>query len=183
MVSSLEFMFEKFVTNQLFGWDGRAVPLGTFYHHQDYQQFNFYKSIASLYRWSIRPRRARHNLFENGSNLDCFKQNLNFFYQHSQPFHDVMQKKIANLEFVQCVNFEFLESIENNDTKYLLTSDDLFEESCNSKFFIICATAEKHLGLNTIYTKHNLFHQSKVARDVEPRNTHIVVFKSPYEVM
>ena len=94
-----------------------------------------------------------------------------------------MQKKIANLEFVQWVNFEFLESVKNNDTKYLLTSDDLFEESCNSKMFIICATTEKHLGLNTIYTKHKLLHQSKVARDVEPENTHIVVFKSPYDVM
>ena len=31
-----------------------------------------------------------------------------FFYQHSQPVHDVMQEEIENLEFVQGVNFEFI---------------------------------------------------------------------------
>ena len=33
-----------------------------------------------------------------------------FFYQHSQPRHDVMQKKIENLEFVRGVNLDFIES-------------------------------------------------------------------------
>ena len=43
-----------------------------------------------------------------------------FFYQHSQPLYDVMQKEIENLEFVLGVNFEFLDSLKNNGTKYLL---------------------------------------------------------------
>ena len=42
-----------------------------------------------------------------------------FFYQHSQPLYDVMQKEIENLEFVQGVNFEFIDSLKNNGTKYL----------------------------------------------------------------
>ena len=33
-----------------------------------------------------------------------------FFYQHSQPLYDVMQKGIENLVFVRGVNFEFIES-------------------------------------------------------------------------
>ena len=37
----------------------------------------------------------------------------------------------------------------------------------------------KHCGLSTIYLKHNLFNQSKLGRDVELQNTHIVLFKSP----
>ena len=35
----------------------------------------------------------------------------------------------------------------------------------------------------TIYIKHNLFHQSKLGRDAELQNTHIVLFKSPRDVM
>ena len=106
-----------------------------------------------------------------------------FFYQHSQPLYDVMQKEIKNLEFVQGVNFEFIDSLKNNGTKYLLIFDDSCEEICNSKAFVDIATAGRHRGLSTIYIKHNLFHHSKLGRDVELQNTHIVLFKSPRDVM
>ena len=79
------------------------------------------------------------------------------FYQHSQPLYDVMQKEIENLEFVQGVNFEFIDSLKNNGTKYLLIFDDSCEEICNSKAFVDIATAGRHRGLSTIYIKHNLF--------------------------
>ena len=55
-----------------------------------------------------------------------------FFHQHSQPLYDVMQKEIASLEFVRGVNFEFIDSLKNNGTKYLLIFDDSCEEICNS---------------------------------------------------
>ena len=106
-----------------------------------------------------------------------------FFYQHSQHLYDVMQKQIENLEFVQGVNFEFIDSLKNNGTKYLLVFDNSCEEICNSKAFVEIATTERRRGLVTIYIKHNLFHQSKVGRDVELQNTHIVLFKSPGDVM
>ena len=106
-----------------------------------------------------------------------------FFYQHSQPLYDVMQKGIENLKFVRGVNFEFIESVKNNGTKYLLIFDDSCEEICNSKAFVDIATAGRHPGLSTIYIKHNLFHQSKLGRDVELQNTHIVLFMSPRDVM
>ena len=106
-----------------------------------------------------------------------------FFYQHSQPLYDVMQKVIESLEFVRGVNFEFIDSLKNNGTKYLLIFDDSCEEICNSKAFFDIATAGRHRGLSTIYIKHNLFQQSKLGRDVELQNTHIVLFKSPRDVM
>ena len=106
-----------------------------------------------------------------------------FFNQHSQPLYDVMQKEIENLEFVRGVNFEFIDSLKNNGTKYLLIFDDSCEEICNSKAFVDIATAGRHRGLSTIYIKHNLFHQSKLGRDVELQNTYIVLFKSPRDVM
>ena len=94
-----------------------------------------------------------------------------------------MQKEIENLEFVQGVKFEFIDSLKNNGTKYLLIFDDSCEEICNSKVFVDIATAGRHRGLSTICTKHNHFHQSKLGRDVELQNTHIVLFKSPRDVM
>ena len=40
-----------------------------------------------------------------------------FFYQHSQPLYDVMQKEIENLVFVRGVNMEYFDSLKNNNTK------------------------------------------------------------------
>ena len=94
-----------------------------------------------------------------------------------------MEKEVEKLEFVRGVNFEFIDSLKNNGTKYLLIFDNSCEEICNSKAFVDLATAGRHRGLSTIYIKHNLFHQSKLGRDVELQNTQIVFFKSPLDVM
>ena len=94
-----------------------------------------------------------------------------------------MQKEIANFEFDQGVNIEFIDSFKNNRTKYLLYFDDSCGEICNSKAFVDIATACRHRGLSTIYIKHNLFLQSKHGRDVEFQNTHIVLFKSPRDMI
>ena len=90
-----------------------------------------------------------------------------------------MQKQIDNLQFVQGIHFEFINSSKNNGTKYLLLFDDSCAKICNSKEFVDIATAGRHRGFSTIYIKHILFHQSKLGRDVELQNTHIVLFKSP----
>ena len=94
-----------------------------------------------------------------------------------------MQKETKNLEFVQGVNFEFIDSLNNNGTKYLFLLDDSCAKICDSKAFADIATARRHRGLSTIYIKHYFFHQSKQGRDVELQNTHIDLFKSPRNVM
>ena len=93
-----------------------------------------------------------------------------------------MQKETDNLEFVQGVHFEFINFLKNNGTKYLLVFDDSCAEICNCKEFLDIATAGRLRGFSTIYIKHNFFHQSKLGRDVELQNTHIVLFKSPRDV-
>ena len=94
-----------------------------------------------------------------------------------------MQMEIESLEFVRGVNFEFIDSLKNNGTKYLLISDDSCEEIFSSEAFVDIATAGRHRGFSATYIKHNFFHQSKLGRDVELQNTHIVLFKSPRDVM
>lgn len=106
-----------------------------------------------------------------------------YFYQHYQSLYGSMQKKIDNITFVQGVNFDLINKLPNNGTNYLLIFDDSCEEISNSKEFVKIATAGRHRGLNTIYIKHNLFHKSKLGRDVELQNTHIVLFKSPRDVL
>ena len=95
----------------------------------------------------------------------------------------MMQKEIENLEFLQGVNFEFINSLKDNGTKNLLIFDNSCEGICNSEAFVNIATAGRHRGLSAIYIKHNLFHHSKLGRDVELQNTHLVLFKSPRDVM
>ena len=65
----------------------------------------------------------------------------------------------------------------------LLEQYNSCEEICNWKALVDIANAGRQRGLSTIYIKHNLFHQSKLGRDVELQNTHIVLFKSPRDVM
>ena len=94
-----------------------------------------------------------------------------------------MQKEFENLEYVGGVSLEFIDSLKNNGTKYLLFFDDSCEKICNSEAFVDIATTRRHRGISTNYIKHNLFHQSKLGRDVELQNTHIVLFKSTRDVM
>ena len=107
-----EFIFQKFVTNQLFGLKMCAVRQHTFYPHHDYEQVNLYKK-SSLYfiDWSFRNWKIAASLqFAKNWNISTkVRQNL-LFYQHSQPLYDVMQKEIENL-FVRGVNFEFIDSL------------------------------------------------------------------------
>ena len=56
-------------------------------------------------------------------------------------------------------------------------------KDCNSKVFVDIATAGRHRGLSTIHKKHNVFHQSKLGRDGELQNTHIVLLRSLRDVM
>ena len=50
------------------------------------------------------------------------------------------------------------------------------------KEFVDVATAGTHREFSTISIKHILFHQSKLGKDVELQNTHIVLFKSTRDV-
>ena len=106
-----------------------------------------------------------------------------FFYQHLQLLYDQTPKEIQNLEFVQGVNFDFIDSLENNGTKNLLFFDDSYQEICASRVFEKIAVSGRHRGLSTIYIKHNLFQKSKLSGDIELQNANIALLKSPRDVL
>ena len=72
-----------------------------------------------------------------------------------------MQNEIENLELVQGVNFEIIDSIKNNGTKYLLIFDDSCEKICNSKAFVDIAAAGRYRGLSIIYIKNTRANQEE----------------------
>ena len=118
----------------------------------------------------------------NGSIQPKFDK-IYFLYQYYQSLYDLMQKEIDCIEFIKGMNFELIDSLKNNGTKYLLIFDDSCEEVCSFKEFVKTATAGRHRVLSTKYNKHNLFHKSTLGRDIELQTTHIALFKSPRDVM
>ena len=76
----------------------------------------FYKK-SRLYNvdWSMRDGQVTTCLqLAQKRNVTTKNWQILLFYQHSQPPCDDMQKKIENLEFVQCENFDFTDSLKNN---------------------------------------------------------------------
>ena len=47
-----------------------------------------------------------------------------YFYQHYQSLYGLMSKDVKNIEFIEGVDFEFIQNLPNNGTKYLLIFDD-----------------------------------------------------------
>ena len=124
-----------------------------------------------------------YNWLKIGTFLSKFEK-IYFFSNTPNIFTMLSKMKLEISSMcVRGVKFESNDSLKNNGKKYLLYFVDFCEEICNSKAFVDIATAGRHRGLSTIYIKHNLFHQSKLGRDVELQNTHIVLFKSPRNVM
>ena len=160
MVAFGEFTFQKLVTNELFGLEFGAVQQDTFYPRQHYEQVNLYKK-SSLYFMVGPSETGKSQPIYNWLKIGTFQPKFDkiyFFCQHSPPLYDAMQKEIENLEFLQGVNFELIDSLKNNGTKYLLLFDDSCEQICSSKAFVDIAIAGRHRGLSTICIKHNLFH-------------------------
>ena len=94
-----------------------------------------------------------------------------------------MREGIENSEFVQSVNFEFIDQFKNNGRKYLLFFDTSCEQVCTLKAPADNATAGTHRNLSTICNKHTLFHQNGIGREFQLRDRHIILFKAPRDLM
>ena len=58
-----------------------------------------------------------------------------YFYQHYQSLNGIMSENIKKIEFVQGADFELIQNLPNNGTKYLLIFDESCEEISSSKNF------------------------------------------------
>ena len=105
-----------------------------------------------------------------------------YFYKYYQSIYDTVIQSIADIEFVQGFDFDTIDNLPADGTKYLLIFDDSLDILSKSEKFNGIATAGRHRNLNCVYIKHNLFHKNKTGRDAELQTTHIVLFKSPRDV-
>ena len=94
-----------------------------------------------------------------------------------------MQEEIENLDFVQRVNFDYIDSFENNGINDFFIFDDSSEEICNWKRWLILLPQKNFVEWMCFHIKHCLFHQNILGQVVELQNNHIVLFKSPRGVM
>ena len=67
--------------------------------------------------------------------------------------------------------------------KVLVSLWQFFWSEMQFNRFVDIATTGRHRRLGTIYIRNNLFHQSKLERDVQNKNTHIVLFEFLRDVM
>ena len=119
MVAFEDFTFQKLVSNQLFGLELCAVRQGIFYPHQCKNELISTKSrvFFSLVGPSESGKwKLTYNCLKNGTFEPKFDKNY-FSYQHSQLLYDVMQNEIGNFEFVEVVNFEFIDSLKRKTWK------------------------------------------------------------------
>ena len=105
-----------------------------------------------------------------------------YFYKHFHTIYYTMMQSIAAIEFIQGVDFELIENLLAEGTKYLLIFDDSLDILSKLETFNAIATAGRHRNLNFVYIKHNLFHKIKTGRDAELQTTHIVLIISPRDV-
>ena len=78
-----------------------------------------------------------------------------------------MQIELENLDFVQGVCFEFIDSTKDNGTKYLLIFEGSWKKICTSKRFFDVAAAGRFCWF---YVRRQLFHQIKLGRDFDFQN-------------
>ena len=93
-----------------------------------------------------------------------------------------MMQSVADIEFNQGVDFDLIDNIPTDGTKYLHIFDDSLDILSKSEKFNGIATAGRHRNLNCVYIKRNLFHKNKTGRDAELQTTRNVLFKSPRDV-
>ena len=72
-----------------------------------------------------------------------------------------MIQSIADIKFIQGVDFDLIENLPADGTKYLLKVDESLDILSKSEEFNGIATAGRHRNLNCVYIKHNLFHKNK----------------------
>ena len=146
------------------------------------KKLNSTKSVPFIIARSVRDGKTTI-FFTNGSKY--FNQKLKYFTSLS-TISAVLRcyaKTDWNSPVCSRCKFWLFSLVITQRYKVLVNPRRLMWRNFDSKAFADVATAWRHRGLSTFYIKHNLFHQSKLGRDVELQNTHIVIFKSIRGVM
>ena len=67
-----------------------------------------------------------------------------YFYKHFQTIYDTMRQSIADIEIIQGVDFELIENLPADGTKYLLIFDDSLDILSKLEKFNAISTTGRH---------------------------------------
>ena len=119
------------MTNQLFLWEFCVVHLGTYYHHQNYEQLFLTNNrvFVLLVGWSVRDGQNTTylQLDQNWNVSTSIWQNI-LFYQHSNELYDVMQKKIPKYQAEQNPTYQTDSLKKEINEKLLAKADSLVDK-------------------------------------------------------
>ena len=89
------------------------------------------------------------------------------------------QSKHVDIEFIQGLEWNFLQKAQAQKKRILLVLDDLFDEAAQSKDFLALVVAGRHRNVHLMVLRHNLFQRTKNSKTNDLNVTQIVLFNSP----
>ena len=88
------------------------------------------------------------------------------------------QSKHVDIEFIQGLEWNFLQKAEAQKKRTLLVLDDLFDEAAQSKDFLALVVAGRHRNVHLMVLRHNLFQRTKNSTTIDLNGTQINLFNS-----
>ena len=106
-----------------------------------------------------------------------------YFYKHYQQYYGTIlmdcQSKHVDIEFIQGLEWNFLQKAEAQKKRILLVLDDLLDEAAQSKDFLALVVAGRHRNVHLMVLRHNLFQRTKNSKTIDLNVTQIILFNSP----
>ena len=89
------------------------------------------------------------------------------------------RSKHVDIEFIQGLEWNFLQKAEAQRKRILLGLDDLFDEAEQSKDFLALVVAGRHRNVHLLILRLNLFQRTNNSKTIDLIVTQIILFNSP----
>ena len=91
-----------------------------------------------------------------------------YFYKHYQQYYGTImmdcRSKQVDIEFIQGLEWNFLQKAATQKKRFLLVLDDLFDEAAQSKEFLALVVAGRHRNVHLMVCDPILFNGPKTQR-------------------
>ena len=116
------------MTNEQFGLLFFQVPLVIYFLIPEHKMNKIISTNERILMYLVGPSGSGKTVFINDMlRMKTFQPSFDrilYFYKHFQPIYDTMMQSIADIEFIQGVDFDLIDNLPADGTKYLLIFDD-----------------------------------------------------------
>ena len=106
-------------------------------------------------------------------------KNIIFFYKRWQPMYTQLSETISNIRFVEGLNIDETDSIENS----LCIYDDLMAQtSKNESICELFTEGSHHKNVSVICLLQNLYNKGKENRTMNLNSQYLILFKNPRDL-